>query len=200
MDIDNVIAEKGKMSESFPQNMPPELREFLVTQNKGNDDVVNLKTMHKRFDPKGLPISSVEFDLEDESAGTQKLFHISGPIVDVLANGKILVIDEIEARLHTYLTRKLIQLFNSQATNPKRAQLIFATHDTNLLSKKLFRRDQIWFVEKDSQSASHLYSLAELKVRNDASFENEYLQGIYGAVPMFEEMRQILVDIKNDAE
>jgi len=204
IDIDNVIAEKGKMSESLPQNIPQELREFLITQNKGSDDIVNLRTTHKRFDAKGIPVSSIEFDLGDESEGTQKLFHMSGPIVDVLTNGKVLVVDEIEARLHTFLTRKLIQLFNSQTTNPKRAQLIFATHDTNLLSNKLFRRDQIWFVEKDSQSASHLYSLAELKVRNDASFENDYLQGIYGAVPMFEEMRQILVDInrdeKNDAE
>ncbi len=204
IDIDNVIAEKGKMSESLPQNMPQELRELLLAQNKGSDDIVNLKTEHRRFDAKGLPISSVEFDLGEESEGTQKLFHMSGPIVDALVNGKILVVDEIEARLHTFLTRKIIQLFNSQVTNPKRAQLIFATHDTNLLSNKLFRRDQIWFVEKDSQSASHLYSLAELKVRNDASFENDYLQGIYGAVPMLEEMRQILVDIsrdeKNEAE
>jgi uncharacterized protein len=97
--------------------------------------------------------------------------------------------------MHTLLTRKIIGMFNSEKTNPRHAQLIFATHDTNLLSNKLFRRDQIWFVEKDSRGASHLYSLAELKVRNDASFENDYLQGRYGAVPLLGEMRTMVVDI-----
>ncbi len=85
-------------------------------------------------------------------------------------------------------------MFNSEKTNPNHAQLIFATHDTNLLSNKLFRRDQIWFVEKDETGVSHLYSLAELKVRNDRSFENDYLQGRFGAIPILGEARQIVMD------
>ncbi len=125
---------------------------------------------------------------------------LSGPIIDTLREGKILVVDEIEARLHTLLTRKLIALFNSEKTNPKHAQLIFATHDTNLLSNKFFRRDQIWFVEKDEEGASHLYSLAELKVRNDASYGSDYLQGKYGAIPILGEIRQTVIECGQDDE
>ena len=134
---------------------------------------------------------------QNESHGTQKAFYLAGPIIDVLSQGKVLVVDEMEARLHPLLTRELIHLFNSIDLNPKRAQLIFTTHDTNLLSNKLLRRDQIWFVEKDSVCASHLYSLAELKVddskvRNDASFETDYLQGRYGAIPFLGGIKKII--------
>jgi hypothetical protein len=79
------------------------------------------------------------------------------------------------------------------ATNPRRAQLIFATHDTNLLTNKLFRRDQIWFVEKDEFGSSHLYSLVELKARKDSVFETDYLDGRYGAIPIIGEMRNIMI-------
>jgi AAA15 family ATPase/GTPase len=99
----------------------------------------------------------------------------------------------MEARMHPLITREIIGLFNSLETNPKRAQLIFTTHDTNLLSKDTFRRDQIWFIEKDSLGASHLYSLAELKVRNDASFETDYVQGRYGAIPFLGDLRRVVV-------
>ena len=105
----------------------------------------------------------------------------------------------MEARLHPLVTQALIGLFNSLETNPKRAQLIFTTHDTNLLSNKLFRRDQIWFVEKDHFCSSHLYSLAEIKfddnkVRNDASFEDNYLKGRYGAIPFLGGIKKIVLD------
>jgi AAA15 family ATPase/GTPase len=118
----------------------------------------------------------------------------------------VLIIDEMEARLHPLLTQGLIRLFNSLETNPKHAQLIFITHDTNLLSNKFFRRDQIWFVEKDTFNASHLYSLAELKVdnskvRNDASFEEDYLQGRYGAIPFLGGIKSVLLgESTNDEE
>jgi AAA15 family ATPase/GTPase len=187
------------MSESLPKEMPQELKDYVLKQMKGDDEVVSLKTSHTQRNANGKAIAEKIFELDDESEGTQKLVLMSGPIIDVLTNGKILIIDEIEARLHTLLTRKLIKLFNSKTTNPKHAQLIFATHDTNLLSNKLFRRDQIWFVEKDQVCASHLYSLAEIKtaggkVRNDASFEDDYLQGRYGAIPLLGELRQIFID------
>jgi AAA15 family ATPase/GTPase len=105
----------------------------------------------------------------------------------------------MEARLHPILTRNLIQLFNSIETNPKHAQLIFTTHDTNLLSNKIFRRDQIWFIEKDKFCASHLYSLAEIKiddnkVRNDASFEDDYLKGRYGAIPFLGGIKKVVLE------
>ncbi len=87
----------------------------------------------------------------------------------------------------------MIRLFNSRETNPKKAQLVFTTHDTNLLDRNLFRRDQIWFTEKDSYGAAHLYSLVEFKPRNDESFERNYLRGKYGAIPYLGDLSRIII-------
>ena len=145
---------------------------------------IKVKTVHKKFDSEGNYISTELFNLEQqESEGTQKVFALAGFLVDVLKNGKVLVVDELDARLHPLISRAIIELFNSNESNPNQAQLIFMTHDTNLLSNKLFRRDQIWFTEKNRYGATDLYSLAEYKVRNDASFESDYIKGRYGAVP-----------------
>ncbi len=194
--INDIVVEKTKIHEAgvFPKDMPQELRNFLLKQMKEESELITFRSLHRKYCDEGV-VNQVSFDINEESEGTQKLFFLSGPVIDTLREGKVLVIDEIEARLHTLLTRKLIGLFNSKETNPKNAQLIFATHDTNLLSNKLFRRDQIWFVEKDGEGASHLYSLAELKVRNDASFESDYLQGKYGAIPILGEMRHTLIEV-----
>ena len=176
-----------------PDNMPPEIREAVMEQ--AESDRVSIQTAHKKFDETGSPIESEIFDLTvNESDGTEKLFYLTGPILDVLSKGSILCIDEMEARLHPLITRVLIGLFNSKETNPKGAQLIFTTHDTNLLSNKIFRRDQIWFTEKDHYGCSHLYSLAELKVRNDASFESDYFEGRYGAIPFLGNIRQVILE------
>jgi AAA15 family ATPase/GTPase len=124
-----------------------------------------------------------------ESTGTNKVFNISGPIFDVLTDGGVLVIDELDASLHPLLTLSITRLFNSSEHNPKNAQLIFSTHDTNLFSYGKFRRDQIYFIEKDKNFSSNLYSLVEYKgdggitIRKDRMFEKDYIQGKYGAVP-----------------
>ena len=142
----------------------------------------------------------VPFDLhEDESAGTAKAVALAGPIVDALADGGILVVDEFDARLHTLLAKQLVELFQDPETNPHDAQLVFTSHDTNLLTRTLLRRDQLWFVEKSHKThASDLYSLAEFRledgkaVRNDARYETDYLQGKYGAIPFFGNLKVIL--------
>ncbi|WP_300641420.1 ATP-binding protein [Mastigocoleus sp. MO_188.B34] len=168
--------------DSFPMKFPDELKELLLKGVKGKATAVN--TIHKKFDSEDNYISTELFNLnQEESKGTQKVFALAGPLVDVLKNGKILVVDELDARLHPLISIAIIQLFNSNESNPKQAQLIFMTHDTNLLSNKIFRRDQIWFTEKNRYGATDLYSLAEYKVRNDASFESDYIKGKYGAVP-----------------
>lgn len=119
---------------------------------------------------------------EFESEGTKKMFELSPYIYRALNEGTTLIIDEFDARFHPLLTKKIIELFHSKENS--KSQLIFITHDTNLLSSSLLRRDQIDFVEKDKYGASHLYTLVELKgVRNDASFEKDYIQGKYGAIP-----------------
>jgi len=159
---------------------------------EGNLLVSRVKTAHRVFDEQHNPSGWETFDMEDqESEGTQKIFNLSGPLMDTLEKGEVLVIDEMEARLHPFITRAIIQLFNSTQTNPHNAQLIFCTHDTGLLSKQHFRRDQIWFTEKDRYGATDLYSLAELKVRNDASFDKDYIAGKYGAVPFIGGLRSL---------
>lgn len=144
-----------------------------------------VRTSHTLYDENGQPAGEEFFDLDEhESEGTRRLFTLAGPLLDTLRRGGALVIDELDARLHPLMTREIVRLFNDRQTNPRGAQLVFTTQDTNLLDNELFRRDQIWFVEKDRYGASQLYSLAEFKgVRNDLSFEPNYIQGRFGAVP-----------------
>ena len=143
--------------------------------------------------------SGVTFELADESEGTARAIALAGPLVEALAEGQIVVIDEFDARLHTSLGKKLVELFQDPEVNRHNAQLIFASHDTNLLTRTLLRRDQLWFVEKSHRtSSSDLYSLAEIRfedgkrVRNDASYEADYLQGRYGAIPFFGNLNALL--------
>ena len=138
-----------------------------------------------RFKHQTMNGESVYFEMEDESHGTRKLFAFAGPWLDVLAKGKIIVIDELDTSLHPLMVRYLISLIQNQ--NKNNAQLIFTTHDTSLLSAEMFRRDQIWFVEKDRENASRLYPLSEFKTRKNEAFENGYLKGRYGALPSIED-------------
>lgn len=158
-------------------------------QSKKDD----IKTYHKTFSATGEETSPVSFDLDThESEGTKKIFALAGQIISTLNIGRPLIIDEFDARLHPLITREIVRLFNSPETNPKHAQLVFMTHDTNLLDKDFLRRDQIWFVEKDRYGASHLYSLAEFKVRNDASYGRDYIKGKYGAIPFLGDLRRVV--------
>lgn len=144
------------------------------------------------YDEKGNKLLK-NFVLDDfESEGTKKLFNYSLNIYDALITGGTLIIDEFDARFHPLLTRKIVQLFNSKA-NKNNAQLFFATHDTNLLDRELLRRDQIYFAEKDNEGATHIYSLADFKgVRNDASYEKDYIKGKYGAIPFLGDFEQLI--------
>jgi AAA15 family ATPase/GTPase len=150
-----------------------------------------VKTFHKRFDAFDQPAGLVEFDLlKDESRGTQKFVALTGPFLHTLREGSVLVIDELEARLHPLLTKALVGLFNNPA-NRKHAQLIFATHGDGLLDPKQIRRDQVWFVEKDAFGASRLYCLDEFKgVRKEAKFAKEYLFGQFGGVPRIGDLQE----------
>lgn len=153
---------------------------------------VRVETFHPKYNAKGERVEDEVLSLAlHASEGTRKLFAFAGPLVNTLKYGTRLIIDEMDARLHPLITCAIIKLFHSKATNPRGAQLIFVTHDTNLLSNRNFRRDQIWFAEKDSRGATHLYSLAELKVRNDALFETDYIKGRYGAIPFLGDIESI---------
>ena len=123
----------------------------------------------------------------DESAGTRKFFAMVGPILTALEKGLPVVVDELDAGLHPKLVYRLVELFNSPESNPNNAQLIFNSQTTHLLSTDLFRRDQIWFVEKGMHGVSKLFSLIEIKVRKTDKFEENYLNGRYGGIPYLEE-------------
>lgn len=145
------------------------------------DESITLQTQHVGVDKEGSE-KKLYFKLEEESDGTQKFFSMLGPFIDVLKNGYVLFIDELEASLHPHLTKFLVNLFHNPHQNENNAQLIFTTHDTNLLN--LLRRDQVWFTEKNPQKGStDLYSLLEFSPRKDQNIEKGYLAGRYGAVP-----------------
>lgn len=125
------------------------------------------------------------FDLMDESSGTRNLLFLTGPILDILSKGQTLVVDELDTSLHTLLVQALVRLFHRPEINTGGAQLIFTTHDTSLLDAYgLFRRDQIWFVEKRQDQNSSLYPLLDFSPRKNEALERGYLQGRYGALPL----------------
>jgi AAA15 family ATPase/GTPase len=171
-------------------DMPESVMQEISMKLQGQT-IVNAITLHKKYDDKKKVVGNVEFNMDSqESAGTNKLFNMSGPVFDVLHNGGILVVDELDASLHPLLTLAITKLFNSKGHNPRNAQLIFTTQATNLLSYGNYRRDQIYFVEKDKYGASDLYSLVKYKedsvaktIRKDPAFEKDYIKGRYGAVP-----------------
>ena len=181
--IHDIQIEKNRLSTpSLPLDMPVEFRNFLLRRSE--NDLSGVKTVHRIYDSEGRQASIELFDMEQhESEGTKKLFALAAFLLNALNSGHVLVVDELDARLHLLITCAIIDLFHSNDANPHHAQLIFTTHDTHLLSNKVFRRDQIWFVEKDLLGASLLHSLVEYKVRNDASFEKDYIHGRYGAIP-----------------
>jgi AAA15 family ATPase/GTPase len=125
--------------------------------------------------------------LEEESRGTQRLFRIGIPILGAIRDGRVLVIDELEASLHPILAQQIVQQFNDPAVNTRNAQLIFTTHDTNLLGSLVggpaLRRDQVWLTEKDAEGATVVYPLTDYQPREPENLERGYLQGRYGAIP-----------------
>lgn len=150
----------------------------------GPQEVYDVRFSHKAEDGHEAKIHH-----NDESGGTQKLFAIVGPWLDVLEHGYVLLVDELDTSLHPVLIRHLIAMFHDPAINTRGAQLIFSTHDTSILDSDLFRRDQIWFVEKDRALSTHLYSLTDFSPRKEENFARGYLQGRYGALPFVGELR-----------
>ena len=159
---------------------------------KNTNGVVKVELVHNGEDgnKKALPLVL-------ESNGTMKMFHLFDFLMDTLRNGRVLFVDDLDAKLHPLLTRYIINLFHNSEKNIGNGQLIYSTHDTVNLNKETFRRDEIWFVEKDKNGVSELYSLSDYiiedengnakKVRNDATYNKDYLTGRYGAIPVIEE-------------
>ena len=196
--FDDITTDKAPFDpKELPDDIPESVVKQLITDLQGSFRI-DSRTIHKKYDAKNKVAGKVEFDMRSqESSGTNKLFNISGPVFDVLNDGGVLVVDELDASLHPLLTLAITKLFNSAEFNRKNAQLIFATHDTNLLNYGNYRRDQIYFVEKDKYGASEMYSLVEYKeegktIRKDRSFEKDYIEGRYGAIPLIGNLSTIV--------
>lgn len=129
--------------------------------------------------------------LKSESSGTRALLSILEPIFRALEEGRTLFIDELNTSIHTLLAIRILQLFVSPETNPKGAQLIFTTHDTNLLCANVLRRDEIWFTEKNNEGATHLYPLTDIKTRKTDNLEKGYLQGRFGGIPFLGKLEDL---------
>jgi AAA15 family ATPase/GTPase len=183
--IEDVLLDEKDIPKSVIDEMPlpPELKKQLLASDTLKD--MSLLTHHKKYDENNNEVGMTTFELDkEESKGTQKFFKMSAPILNTLREGKVLIIDELDASLHPMLTKHLIKLFHNEKINKHNAQLIFATHDTNLLHESMFRRDQIWLTQKDKYGVTELYSLAQFKnVRKNEDFEKKYIQGKYGGVP-----------------
>jgi uncharacterized protein len=132
---------------------------------------------------------SVVFNFEDESEGTRKLFALAAPLFEILRNGHVLFVDELDRSLHALLVKSLIEMFQDATVNTGGAQLVFTTHDTSLFSADVLRRDQFWFTEKDQDQASILYPLTDFSPRKNQALEKGYLSGSFGAIPILKRLR-----------
>ncbi|NPE28178.1 ATP-binding protein [Methanococcoides sp. SA1] len=169
--------------EDLPAEILNQLPRSFETLN-GKWETIDLNTFHLAKDKSGKE-HKIQFDFNtEESEGTKRFFSLIGPWLDALKNGHVLFIDEMELKLHPMLSEHLIKLFHDKSYNENNAQLIITTHNTNLLNDELFRRDQIWFTEKDPDVGNtNLYSLLEFQARKDQNILKGYLMGRYGALP-----------------
>jgi AAA15 family ATPase/GTPase len=166
----------GMVRLRIESSMPPGIEAPQIKQ-------LRIIAWHKRTDDGEL----VAFDFSEESDGTRKLFEFVGGLLRAMDSGATVCIDELDCSLHPHLTRYLVELFQHPGKQQP-AQLIFSTHDVTMMDVDLLRRDQVWFVEKNSQAGSHLYPLLEYSPRKGEALERGYLKGRYGAIPLIGEL------------
>jgi len=160
------------------------VEKYLKHRETGEEKEINVvKTIHKVFNKNGNEDGEELFDLRLESTGTLRFLAYIKDVIGMVENGGVFIVDELSARLHPLLTKLIVDIF--QASSNTKAQLIFTTHDISLLTKEQFRRDEVVFVDKNNRGESSIYSLSDLKVRDDASFSKDYMRGKYGAIPIF---------------
>ena len=171
-----------EVSVALPKDVPEELKKVLP---KDGHTSLKVESTHNRYNKEGEIIGKEIFSIEEnESEGTQKITELLGVIVITLLSGRLLVIDELDAKLHPLLTRAIIQLFTNPKMNPYGAQLVLTTHDTNQLHLDYVRRDEIWFTEKNPVEATELYSHIEFKDFDPSmDITEQYVNGRYGAIP-----------------
>lgn len=188
------VDDEAALPDNLPEGMKAALVQFLHTLSEtSNNSEVRLKmgevtatSKHKGRNKNGAS-QLYPLELEDESDGTRKLMSIAPAIESVLARGGILLVDEIERELHPMLVDFVVSKFQSKRTNPYGAQIVFTTHNTELLNMELLRKDQLYFADKDQEDgASELYSISEFSTRTTDNIRKGYLLGKYGAIPNIE--------------
>lgn len=165
----------------------------LESVNRPVYDMNALHPVFKNGKPTGLDVS---LPFSEESNGVKTLYTFGGKILSTLDSGGVIFVDELETSLHPYLSKLLVVMFQSERINKKNAQLVFTTHDTNLLERSIFRRDQIWITQKDESGATELYSLQQFPdVREDTPFDKWYLAGKFGGVPDIQSLEKLFEDL-----
>ena len=176
LSIADIAVHKEKFDPSqIPDGMPKAMRDEFIKTMSGRE-IASTRFYMNSIDDEGL----VEFEDEDMSAGTKALFSFAGPWLDVMHNGRILFVDELDSSLHPLIVHQLIEILHSADSN---AQIVFTTHDTTVLAQGILRRDQIWMIEKDRTFSSILTPLSDYSVREDEALEKGYLAGRYGGIP-----------------
>ncbi len=171
------------LSDIFSANLISESMQDDFRKQIQGKKRVNVTSVHQDAD--GEP---VEMDFKEESDGTQVIFSLAGPWVDVLENGHTLIVDELHNSLHPHALNFLVRLFHNPQINSKNAQLIFTSHETSVMGKDFIHQDQIWFLEKGDAENSKLIPLSDYKVRDVSTFQKAYLNGRYGGVPRLREL------------
>jgi hypothetical protein len=185
IDVDEIAIKERKFDEvDLPSDMPDELRNIIQKDLQGKS-FKEVFFKHQIANSEDFAL----FPLTEESDGIQKLFAYAAPWLDVLTNGLVLVVDELDNSFHPHLVRYLLKLTHDSESNKANGQLVFSTHDTSILDSKVLRRDQIWFMEKDDIQATKLYPLTDFHPRKNEALEKGYLQGRYGALPYIGEVR-----------
>lgn len=188
------IASVDEVNVPLSPEMEEKMEKIVSILLEGEDDSKTLRFDEPKFFTlvhEGADGKQVAFDPQDESLGTSIWFALAGPILDALDRGSVLLADELDSSLHPSLVAQLVGLFQSPESNPNRAQLIFNTHDGNLLGldneRQQLGRDQIWFTEKAPDGSSSLHALADLAPRKNESVRRRYFAGLYGGLPMLSE-------------
>jgi AAA15 family ATPase/GTPase len=167
---------------TLPKNMPPEVRESIKKELDGKRVLNRVLSFHESVQGELVP-----FEMDEESDGTQVVFNLAWPWLDVLENGYTLIVDELHNSLHPHALKVLVNLFHDPKINANKAQLIFTSHETSVMTKGFMHQDQVWLIEKDDEEKSRLFPLSDYKVRDVAGFQKAYLNGRFGAVPKLKE-------------
>jgi len=183
-DMEALLNEVAKSPHAIKRFYTSEGDPVIVLEENGEVVAKQLKTEHENKEGE-----TIQFDLSEESDGSRRLIDYLPFLILTLAGDNTFIIDEIERSIHPLLIKEIVEKFSTD--NTTKGQIIFTTHESNLLDQQIFRQDEIWFVEKDSSGSSDLYSLCEFKEHNTKDIRKGYLNGRYGSIPFLANLKDL---------